>query len=147
MFSLRRILRNYNVFLEVLKFALENNDNIEFKRFSLVSTLNQLLKGLEERIDKIFPNSMKSEPRAYEDLLEDVFKDKIEKYRPWINTNNKKDLVKRFEFLMNLTDSSEDMWDGVLSLEVIVIDDEIRRVITFLQPLLVVMSNQDLDSK
>jgi len=143
MFSLKRILRNYEVFLKVLKFALKNDDSVEYKRFSLVSTLNQLLKELEERIDDIFPNSMKSKPHAYESLLESIFKDTLEEYRSWINSSDKKELVKRFEFLMDLTDSSKNMWDGVFSLEVSIIDGEIRKIISFLQPLLVIMSNQD----
>ena len=146
MLSSRRILRNYAVFLDVLKFSLQNDDKKKFKRFSLVSTLNQLLKELEERIDKIFPDSMKSEPHAYENLLESIFKDELEEYRPCINSSSKKELVIRFEFLMDLTDSSMDMMDGAYSPEVNVIDDEIRRVKIFLQPLLVAMSNQDLEN-
>ena len=112
MLSSNRILRNYDVFLNILKFSLKNDDKFFFKRFSLVSTLNQLLKDLEERIDKIFPNSMKSEPHAYESLLESIFKDELEEYRFCINSSSKKELIKRFEFLMDLTDSSMDMMDG-----------------------------------
>lgn len=150
--SLDRILRNYRIFLAVLKFALKNDDNVEFKRFSLVDTLNQLLRELEERIDKIFPNSMESKPLSYEVLLKSIFKengvvddDELEEYKPYINSSNKRELIRRFEFLMDLTDSSSDMWDGAYSIEVNVIDDEIRRIMTFLQPLLVIMSNLDSD--
>ena len=89
---------------------------------------------------------MKSEPHAYEVLLESIFKEELEEYRPCINSSSKKELVRRFEFLMDLTDSSMDMMDGAYSPEVDVIDDEIRRIKTFLQPLLVAMSNQDLEN-
>ena len=136
--SWERILRNYKFFLEILKFALKNDDNVEFKRFSLVDTLNQLLKELEERIDKIFPYSMESRPLSYEVLLKCIFKDELEEYKPYINSSIKRELIRRFEFLGDLTDSSYDMWDEV-SIEVDVIDDEVGRIITFLQPLLVIM--------
>ena len=136
--SWERILRNYKFFLEILKFALKNDDNVEFKRFSLVDTLNQLLKELEERIDKNFPYSMESRPLSYEVLLKCIFKDELEEYKPYINSSIKRELIRRFEFLGDLTDSSYDMWDEV-SIEVDVIDDEVGRIITFLQPLLVIM--------
>jgi len=136
--SWERILRNYKTFLEILKFALKNDDNVEFKRFSLVNTLNQLLEELEERIDKIFPYSMESRPLSYEVLLKCIFKDELEEYKPYINSSIKRELIRRFEFLGDLTDSSYDMWDEV-SIEVDVIDDEVGRIITFLQPLLVIM--------
>ena len=142
--SYERILRNYRIFLAVLKFALKNDDNVEFKRFSLVNTLNQLLKELEERIDKIFPCSTKSRPHSYEVLLKSIFKDELEEYKPCINSSSKRELIRRFEFLGNLTDSSYDMWD-LVSIEVDIIDDEVRRMMTFLQPLLVIMSNLDPD--
>ena len=136
--SWERILRNYKTFLEILKFALKNDDNVEFKRFSLVNTLNQLLEELEERIDKIFPYSMESRPLSYEVLLKCIFKDELEEYKPYINSSIKRELIRRFEFLGDLTDSSYDMWDEV-SIEVDVIDDEVGRIITYLQPLLVIM--------
>ena len=88
--ALDAIKKNYDIFLDILKFSLKNDDKIKYKKFSLVSTLNKLLKELEERIDKIFPNSMKSEPLAYESLLESIFKDELEEFRPWINSSSKK---------------------------------------------------------
>ena len=136
MASLRRILRNYDVFLDVLKFSLKNDDKKEFNRFSLVSTLNQLLKELEERLDKIFPERFESKPHDYEGLLESIFKDELEEYRPYIDSSSKKELVRRFEFFMYLNDISMEMMDEV---EVTVIDKEIRRIKTLLQPLLVAM--------
>ncbi len=146
--SWERILRNYKKILEILKFALKNDDNVEFKRFSLVNTLNQLLEELEERIDKIFPYGTESRPHSYEVLLKSIFRengvvndDELEEYRQYINSSSKRELVRRFEFLMDLTDSSYDMWD-LVSIEVDIIDDEIRRIITFLQPLLVVVEKE-----
>ena len=136
-------MRNYDVFLDVLKFSLKNDDNIEFKRFSLVNTLNQLLKELEERVDKIF-HFIEDKPDAYEVLLKSIFRengvvneDELEEYRQYINSSSKKELVRRFGFLMHITDCSMEWMEG---LEVGVIDVEIRRVKNFLQPLLVVMS-------
>ena len=137
---LDRILRNYRIFLAVLKFAIKNDDNVEFKRFSLVNTLNQLLKELEERVDKIF--RFRDRPHSYEVLLESIFDDELEEYKPHINSSSKRELIRRFEFLMHITDCSSEWIDGV---EVDVVDDEVRRIKTFLQPLLVVMFNLDPD--
>lgn len=142
--SWERILRNYRIFLAVLKFALKNDDNVEFKKFSLVDTLNQFLKELEERIDKMF-GFVWGKPLSYEVLLNSIFDDELEEYKPCINSSIKRELIRRFEFLGDLTDSSSDMWDGDCSIEVDIIDVEIKRIITFLQPLLVVMFDLDPD--
>jgi hypothetical protein len=45
---------------------------------------------------------------------------------------------------MDLADSSMDMMDGAYSSEVDIIDKEIRRVKTFLQPLLTAMHNHKI---
>ena len=142
MLGLKGILRNYEIFFDVLKFALKNDDNIEFKRFCLVSTFNQLLKELEERHDRIFIERIESKPLAYEILLKSIFKDELKEYKSCINSSSKKELVRSFEFLMDLADSSLDMLDGGGSAEIAVIDKELRRVKIFLQPLLDIMSNQ-----
>ncbi len=143
MLASRRIWRNYDVFLDLLKFSMKNDDKSEFKRFSSVSTLNSLLKELEERIDKNFPVRIKSKPHAYEVLLESIFKEELEDYRPHINTSSKKELVRRFESFMNLIDSSMDMYDGVTSFENDIIDKEIERIKAPLEPLLIAMRNQN----
>lgn len=142
MLALKRILRNYDVFRDVLKFVLKNNENVEFKRFSLVNTFDQLLKELEERIDKIFLESIESKPLDFEILLKSIFKGELKEYRPCINSSGKKELIRRFEFLMDLANSSMDMEDMGGSVEITVIDEEIRRTKTFLQPLLGFISNQ-----
>ena len=142
MLAMKRILRNYDIFRDVLKFALKNNDNVEFKRFSLVNTFNQLLKELEERIDKIFLESIENKPLDFEILVKSIFKSELKEYRPCINSSGKKELIRRFEFLMDLANSSMDMEDVGGSVEITVIDEEIRRIKTFLQPLLGFISNQ-----
>ena len=141
MSSLKRILRSNGILLNLLKFSLKNNDKRDYQKFSFVSTLNQLLGDLEEKIDKIFPNSMKSEPLSYIDLLDSIFKSELEEYKPYIDSGIKKKLIRKFEFLMELTNSSMDMMDGSYSPEVDIIDNEIQKLISILHPLLVAMKS------
>jgi len=140
MSSLKRILRNYGILLDLLKFSLKNNEKTEYQRFSLVSTLNQLLGNLEEKINKIFPNNMKSKPLSYTSLIDSIFKNELEEYKPYIDSEIKKRLIRKIEFLMELTNSSMDMMDGSYSPEVEIIDREIQDLITILKPLLVAIN-------
>jgi len=82
-------------------------------------------------------------------LLKSIFKengvvddDELKEYKPYINSSSKRELIRRFEFLMYITDCSMEWMDGV---EVDVVDDEMRRIITFLQPLFVIIFNLDPD--
>ncbi|NVM44603.1 MAG: hypothetical protein HWN79_06785 [Candidatus Lokiarchaeota archaeon] len=101
-----------------------------------MSTLTQLLGDLEENINRIFQCSMKSKPLSYDNLLDSIFKDEVEEYRLYIDSDDKKKLIRKFEFLMELTNSSMDLMDGYSSPEVDAIDNEIQKIQSLLRPFL-----------
>ncbi|MHA1104449.1 MAG: toll/interleukin-1 receptor domain-containing protein [Promethearchaeota archaeon] len=70
------------------------------------------------------PNALKSKPIEEEWTAANMLGKTI------IPVFIKKELIRRFEFLMDIADSSIDMMDGGGSVEMAVIDEEMRRVKT-----------------
>ncbi len=131
--ALDRILRNYDLFLEVLKFSLKNDDKLEFKDLLLVSNLNLVLNDLEQRLNTLFKKIVRNQPICYESLCYAIFKGELKEYKPYLNDNTKIALLKNFQLLIDLTHYAIDRSDSV---EVEIIDKEIRNVKANLRPIL-----------
>lgn len=133
MLALKRIIKNYNIFLDLLKFSLKNADNPEFKDFSLISNYLLSLKDLEHNLRDVYSWDINDMELNYAELLELIFKDEEHDYKRYIDNDEKEELVRRFELMIDLADCSIDR-EG--EIEVDIIDKEIREIKNRFLPLL-----------
>ena len=125
--------------MEFLKFAVKNNEDPQFKDYSLVRNYIELLEDLEKDINKIFsePVTYKDDMLEYPILLKTIFKEDLPEYKDFIDNSDKKKLVEKFHLLMNLVDIVHERSfpepDGYAAK---IIDKEIKKYKTLLEPLL-----------
>lgn len=148
-----RILNNYDIYLDLLKFALKHDSNPEYKDLSLVDTYNQLLKNIEKAINEVFNEKVREENSLeMDEILFSFFKDedqnydrqvinnKVQDFKKFINTEEKRELIRKFELIMILTDIASDRaYDdeevgGLWRLEEV--DKELNKITTCFHPIL-----------
>jgi len=135
--KLRRVWRNYDIFLEFLKFAIKNNEDPQFKDYSLVKNYIELLEDLEKDINKQLSAVVLDDENRLEFslLTKSIFKQELSEYKKYINCNEKEELIRKFQVLMVMSDIVLDrhMSDDHL---VKTIDYEIGKYKTLAEPLL-----------
>jgi len=135
--KLKRVLRNYDTFLEFLKFAVRNNEDPQFKDYSLVKNYIELLEDLEKDINKQLSAVVLDDENRLEFslLTKSIFKQELSEYKKYINCNEKEELIRKFQVLMVMSDIVLDrhMSDDHL---VKTIDYEIGKYKTLAEPLL-----------
>ena len=99
----RRIERDYNIFLALLKFSIKNDTTPEFRDFSLVNSYIEILMEIEGELNKQFNKDFSYAQYSYETLLDAIFKEKTQKYLPFIDNDQKKQLVLRFQLIIEIT--------------------------------------------
>ena len=134
MLASKRILKNYDTLLSLLKFSLKNSQNLEFKEFSLVESLLKLIKSLEISIRGLFNKNFSYKEAHYNKLLRSLFSTEYQKYKKYIDTNEKKELIRYFKLLLDLANFTIEKDE---ELEIDIIDKELRKIITFLEPVLI----------
>ncbi|MHA2037669.1 MAG: hypothetical protein ACW98X_14625, partial [Promethearchaeota archaeon] len=112
---------------------IKNEDNPEYKEFDLINNFLQLLKDLDFGLKYVFTPPFNSMKGAYDELLKIIFKDELLDYQYYIDSNKKKELIQRFNLLIDLTDYTIDR-EG--EAEVDIIDKKLERVMNNLTPLL-----------
>ncbi len=133
MLASKRILRNYDKLLNLLRFSLKNADNPEFRDFDLVRNYLHLLKNLERNIKILFNLEFEHKGANYDTLLRSIFHDDLLEYKDYINNEEKEELVRSFKLLIELTNFTIDReGEG----EVNIIDKELQELICLLSPLL-----------
>jgi hypothetical protein len=130
MLTTKKILRTYDVLLKFLKFSLKFSNNSGFKDFSLIENFFQLLVELEVKLGKQFNFRFNLDFKV---LMRCLFKDELKEYRQYIDNSKKKDLVKKFELVMDLVDFATDREGEV---EAVIIERELKSVIDCLSPFL-----------
>ena len=95
----RRILKYYEILLKFLRFSIRNADNLEYSEFSMITNYLQLIKDLEYSLKDHFNFNHLEED--YDFLLTAIFKDELSVYRRYINTTEKRELIRRFKFIIN----------------------------------------------
>ena len=163
-----RIIKKYPILLRLLKFAVRNDDNPEFQALSLVDSYIQVLIEIETNLDEVFNEKVRTKnPLDFNKLMYSLFKDEVQNYEDYIlkrqainnkvqefkkflNTEEKRDLIRKFEVVMQLTDMAYDRspddkeyadmgyYDeeggGLWYLEVV--DKELNKILTCFRPIL-----------
>ncbi len=122
-----RIMKAYDFFIRLLKLAITNDINPEFLEFSLVSSYLNMLKDLEIFMNKLFKTDLRKDgtfkledDRLYLNLFHDKPQKNIrslpfgkddgkrekvrQKYEPFINNDDKKELLRQFCIISYLHD-------------------------------------------
>lgn len=133
MLSEKRVFKSYEILLELLKFSIRNSDNSEYTQFALINSFLQLLRDLEHNLKDIFNPPFNYLETDYDGLLSTIFKDELQEYQKHINTNEKKELIRHFRFLIDLANFAIDREGEV---EVGIIEKNLRLVMDSLSPLL-----------
>lgn len=134
MLASRRILKNYDILLDLLKFSLKNSHNSEFRKFSLIDSLLQLLKSLESNLRGLFSKNFDYKEAHYDRLLKSIFNKDYQEYKNYINTDEKEELIRYFKLLTELTNFTIEKDEGF---EIDIIDSELKKIINLLDPLLI----------
>ncbi|TKJ23197.1 MAG: hypothetical protein CEE43_03430 [Promethearchaeota archaeon Loki_b32] len=123
-----RISKKYPTLLKLLKFAIRNDDNPEFQDFSLVDSYIQVLIEIETNLDEVFNEKVRGKTSlGLDEILFSFFKDEVpeDEYKTWveerqainnkvqdfkefINSEEKKDLIRKFKLINELTDMADD---------------------------------------
>jgi len=158
-----RIITKYPILLRLLKFAVRNDDNPEFQALSLVDSYIQVLIEIETNLDEVFNEKVRGktsleldkilssflgdEVPEFEDyiLKRQAINNKVQDFKKFINTEEKRELIRRFELIMELTDMALDrslddeeeetiLGDGLWYLEEV--DKEMNKILTCFRPIL-----------
>lgn len=103
-----RIQRDYDFFLKLLKFCIKNDSKEEFRDFSLVSSYLQILTEVEKKLTKKLGTNFMNEPYDYDHLLTYFFRGRAKEYRPLIDNKEKKELLKRFQMIIDIANMAID---------------------------------------
>ncbi|MBA7532067.1 hypothetical protein ES705_24293 [subsurface metagenome] len=133
MLAAKRVSKAYDVLLKFLKFSLKNSSNPEYRGFSLVENYLQLLRELAYKLKKLINYPFNYLESDYEELLRIIFKDELQEYKDYIDDDEKKELIRYFELIIDLADYAIDREGEV---EVGIIDQELKLVISCLAPFL-----------
>jgi len=136
---INNIFQNYDILLEHLKFSIEHDNNPQFKDFFLVRSYNQLLKEFTKGIRKNFANL--DHRSDYKSLLKLIFKERIQKYIIYIETQEKRELIKNFEIIMKVYDYAIEEEEDYYALDTI--NKNMREIIANLQPVLKLIKFND----
>ena len=126
------IFQNYDILLELLKFSIEYDNNPQFKDFFLVRSYNQLLKEFKKGIRKNFVNL--DHRSDYKSLLKLIFKERMQKYITYIDTQEKRELIKDFQIIMKVYDYAIDEEEDCYELGIIA--KNMGKIIANLRPVL-----------
>lgn len=133
MLAAKRVSKAYDVLLKFLNFSLKNSSNPEYRGFSLVENYLQLLRELAYKLKKLINYPFNCGESDYEELLRIIFKDELQEYKDYIDDDEKKELIRYFELIIDLADYAIDREGEV---EVGIIDQELKLVISCLSPFL-----------
>ena len=133
MLAAKRVSKAYDVLLKFLKFSLKNSSSPEYRGFSLVENYLQLLRELAYKLKKLINYPFNYLESDYEELLRIIFKDELQEYKDYIDDDEKKELIRYFELIIDLADYAIDREGEV---EVGIIDQELKLVISCLSPFL-----------
>ena len=121
-----RIIKKYPILLRLLKFAVRNDDNPEFQALSLVDSYIQVLIEIETNLDEVFNEKVRGKTSLkLDDILFSLFKDEVPNYEKWelerqainnkveefkkfLNTEEKRELIRKFKLINELTDMAYD---------------------------------------
>ncbi len=164
-----RIIKKYPILLRLLKFAVRNDNNPEFQELSLVDSYIQVLTEIEANLDEVFNEKVKEKTSlGLDKILSSFLGDEAPEYETWVekrqainnkvqdfkkkfvNTEEKRELIRRFELIMELTDMAIDRSlddkeyvdmshgneeeDGLWYLEEV--DKEMNKILTCFRPIL-----------
>ena len=153
-----RIIKNCKTYLELLKFAIMHDSDPKFKDYSLVNNYIQVLKEVEDNLDEMSNEKVRDKnPLDFDSLLYSLFKDEVlnhknysdrvqaikektQEFKKFIDTKEKRKLIRNFELVMDLTDIAieRDLDDeecgGLWWLEEI--DKELNKITTYFCPIL-----------
>ena len=142
----------------MLKFAIKHDNDPEFKDLTLVNSYIQVLKEIEGNLNEIFNGKARKESALdFNSLLYSLFKDDFEDYknhseetkaidksmqefRIFIDTKEKRELIRDFELVMSLTDMALDRAEddeeggGLWWLEEV--DKELSKISTCFEPII-----------
>lgn len=131
MLKTKRITRAYSALLSFLKFCLKYSSHPDFGHYSLVENFLQLLIELEDSLRGQF--NFHSFGPSYQKLIKILFKEEADEYRAYIDNSKKENLVKKFQLILNIVDFAIEREGEV---EVVIIDRELKKIISFLSPFL-----------
>lgn len=134
MLAAKRVSKAYDVLLKFLKFSLKNSSSPEYRGFSLVENYLQLLRELAYKLKKPIHYPFNCGESDYEGLLRNIFKGELQEYKDYIDNEEKKELVRYFELIIDLANFAIDREGEV---EVVIIDQELKLVISCLSPFLI----------
>lgn len=165
-----RIMDNYDTFLKILKFSIKHDDDSQYQDFSLVDSYIKVLKEIEENLDEAFEGTVRTsrsndfevplEETDFEELLEVLLyeeneedkdydkDDEILQFKMNINEDKKKELIRRFEIVVEQSDCAldrclDDKDDGPLW-RFEVIDKELNKILTCFSPILkIILKNKE----
>lgn len=104
-----QIMQDYDTYLQLLKFAIKNDNKPEYRDFYLVNNYNQLLSEIETNLeDKLEEKITTLDAAKYDSLINAIFGKDLQEYLPLINSNNKKKLIENFEIIMTIYDIASD---------------------------------------
>lgn len=158
-----RIITKYPILLRLLKFAVRNDDNPEFQALSLVDSYIQVLIEIETNLDEVFNEKVRGKTSLeLDEILFSLFKDEVPNYEKWelerqeinnkvqdfkkfINTEEKRELIRKFKLINELTDMAYDrrlddddeetiIGYGLWYLEEV--DKEMNKILTCFRPIL-----------
>lgn len=153
------ILDKYDTYRKILKFSIKNDDNPQYKDFSLIDSYIMILIEIEKNLDGIFEEKVRirhstnyEEPlkeSKFESLLYSIIyedsenfdeEDEIHQLKMNINEEKKKELIRRFELVMELSDCAldrihDDEEVGPL-MRFKIIDNELSKILTYFSPIL-----------
>ncbi len=160
-----RIIKKYPILLRVLKFAVRNNNNPEFQDLSLVDSYIQVLTEIEANLDEVFNEKVREKNPLERDKIlssflgdevpEDEYEtwvekrqainNKVQEFKKFLNTEEKRELIKKFELIMDLTDMAYDRFPDDEEEETIIgyglwyleeVDKELNKILTCFRPIL-----------
>jgi len=138
MLASKRILKTYDILLNLLRFSLKNADNPEFREFALINSYLQLLKSLDNNLKFLGNRHMEFD---YGKLLDSVFHNDLKEYRDYIDNDEKRELVRNFKLLIDLTNFTIER-EG--EIEINIIDKEFQKILNLLAPLFKKIGVKDL---
>jgi len=147
----RRIIKNYDLFLALLKFSIKNDNKQEFQDLYLVNSYCQILKEIEDNLCKKFGEKFRDPSKDFAAQLRDVFREDLKECLPFIDNNEKKELIMRFHLIMYLHDvaidrSLDDLEAGGLGW-LRDIYTELKKIKTYFIPVLKIMKKGNKNYK
>lgn len=144
----RIILKNYDLFYDLLKFSLKYDKKTEFSDFSLVNNYLNILSEFVKSVETLFQREIE-EYNEREDSLLVVFREENQKFDPLVNSKEKRDLINKFRVFMHIMDivderSTEEEEEGGLAW-VKAIYNELKRIKLLLAPILKKINNIKLE--